>query len=106
MRLFPLIIPPDFFQAGLGTTEPTHSKLNSQISVLARFPIAPVCIGLVLGPMTEKSFRQASMLFKGHFYLMLKRPIALSLLLLAAAFLIFIVYRGRKLPASMEPEKD
>jgi putative tricarboxylic transport membrane protein len=71
-----------------------------------RFPVAPLLIGLVLGPITEKSFRQASILFKGNFLLMIERPITLSLLLMALVFLIFIGFRGKKLPSTMKVEQD
>jgi putative tricarboxylic transport membrane protein len=71
-----------------------------------RFPVAPLLIGLVLGPITEKSFRQASILFKGNFLLMIERPITLSLLLMALVFLIFIGLRGKKLPSTMKVEQD
>jgi putative tricarboxylic transport membrane protein len=59
------------------------------------FPVAPLVIGLVLGPMTENSFRQSFMMFRGQAHLFLGRPIALALLVATIAFIIYI-YRGRE----------
>jgi putative tricarboxylic transport membrane protein len=52
-----------------------------------RYPIAPFIIGLVLGPTTENSLRQTLLMFKGDISLIAGRPLSLTLLVLAAAFL-------------------
>lgn len=54
-----------------------------------KFPIAPFIIGIVLGPTTENSVRQTLMLFKGNPLLILGRPIAMTLLALAIAFIVY-----------------
>ena len=54
-----------------------------------KYPIAPLIIGLVLGPTTENSVRQTLMMFRGNLFLMTERPIAMALLGLAAAFIIY-----------------
>ena len=54
-----------------------------------KFPIAPLIIGIVLGPTTENSVRQTLMMFKGDLLLMTGRPVAMALLILAAAFLVY-----------------
>ena len=54
-----------------------------------KFPIAPLIIGIVLGPTTENSVRQTLMLFKGNPLLMAGRPVAMALLTLAAAFIVY-----------------
>ena len=54
-----------------------------------KFPIAPFIIGVVLGPMTETSFRQTLMMFKGNMGLIINRPIASTFLSLAAAYIIY-----------------
>ena len=56
---------------------------------LWKFPIAPFIIGLVLGPTTENSLRQTLLMFKGDVTLVADRPLALTLLALAAAFLAY-----------------
>jgi len=52
-----------------------------------KFPIAPFIIGIVLGPTTENSVRQTLMLFKGNPFLIVGRPVAMTLLALAIAFI-------------------
>jgi len=65
-----------------------------------KFPIAPLIIGLVLGPTTENSVRQTLMMFRGNPLLMTGRPVAMALLILAAAFLVYKFvspYFGKKI---------
>ncbi|MCC7483663.1 MAG: tripartite tricarboxylate transporter permease [Burkholderiales bacterium] len=54
-----------------------------------KFPIAPFIIGLVLGPTTENSLRQTMLMFKGDASHLAERPIAVTMLLLAAAFVAY-----------------
>lgn len=54
-----------------------------------KYPIAPFIIGLVLGPTTENSLRQTLLMFKGDVTLIVDRPLSLTLLALAAAFLAY-----------------
>src|SRR3989304_733495 len=54
-----------------------------------KFPIAPFIIGVVLGPTTENSLRQSLMMFNGDLSLIMARPISVTFLALAAAFLGF-----------------
>jgi len=54
-----------------------------------KFPIAPLIIGVVLGPMTENSVRQTLMMFKGNMGLIVDRPIAVTFLSLAAAYIVY-----------------
>ena len=53
------------------------------------YQIAPLIIGLILGPMTENSLRKTLMLFKGSLYPFLDRPIAMVFLSLALAVIVF-----------------
>lgn len=65
-----------------------------------KFPIAPLIIGIVLGPTTENSVRQTLMMFRGNLLLITGRPIAMVLLGLAAAFLVYKFvspYFGKKI---------
>jgi putative tricarboxylic transport membrane protein len=51
------------------------------------FPLAPVILGLVLGPLMEKSLRRAMALSGGEWRILFDSPIALTLWILAAASL-------------------
>ncbi|HWL82016.1 MAG TPA: tripartite tricarboxylate transporter permease [Roseomonas sp.] len=44
------------------------------------FPIAPILLGYVLGPMVEENFRRAMLLSRGHFSVFVERPISAGIL--------------------------
>jgi putative tricarboxylic transport membrane protein len=70
-----------------------------------KFPIAPFIIGIVLGPTTENSVRQTFMLFKGNPLLIVDRPVSLTLLLIAAAFILYKLISplfGKKIEIKVE----
>jgi putative tricarboxylic transport membrane protein len=45
-----------------------------------KFDLAPLLLGLVLGPMIEKDFRQSLFIARGDIWLILNRPITMALL--------------------------
>jgi len=55
------------------------------------FPVAPIIIGVVLGPMFEINMRKTLVMFDGSFSLIFTQPIAASLLL-AAVVVIYISF--------------
>jgi putative tricarboxylic transport membrane protein len=57
------------------------------------FPLAPMIIGLILGPMAENSMRQALVISMGDFTTFLTRPISGSILLIAALLLLLPYFR-------------
>ena len=58
-----------------------------------KYPVAPLVVGLILGPMAENSFRKTLLMFHGSLVPMVERPIAMTILLAAAAFIVTrIVY--------------
>ncbi|MGD9943149.1 MAG: tripartite tricarboxylate transporter permease [Burkholderiaceae bacterium] len=63
------------------------------------FPVAPLVVGLILGPMMEQSMRQALTISQGEWSTFFTRPLSGLLLLIAAALLvgpwIWRWYRGR-----------
>jgi putative tricarboxylic transport membrane protein len=52
------------------------------------FPIAPVIIGMILGPMAEIQFRRGIQISQGDVMAFIERPISLALLLTALLLLI------------------
>lgn len=52
------------------------------------FPIAPILLGLILGPMLEENFRRALLVQRGDFMGFFYRPISGTLLILTAVILI------------------
>ena len=59
------------------------------------YPLAPMIVGLILGPMAESQFRRALQISLGDSWVFFKHPGSASLLALAAAALIApMVFRG------------
>jgi putative tricarboxylic transport membrane protein len=52
------------------------------------FPIAPIIIGMILGPMAEIQFRRGIQISQGDVMTFIERPISLALLLIALVLLI------------------
>lgn len=52
------------------------------------FPIAPVIVGLILGPLAEAQFRNAMSIGEGHWMVFLERPMSATLLAIVALVLI------------------
>ena len=52
------------------------------------FPVAPVIIGMILGPLAEEQFRRALLVSDGDYGAFLERPFAVVLFLLAIAALV------------------
>ena len=59
------------------------------------FPLAPMIIGLILGPMAENSMRQALVISMGDFTTFLTRPISGSILVIATLLLLLPYLRNR-----------
>ncbi len=57
------------------------------------YPLAPLVLALVLGPLLEKSFRQSVIASQGSLDIFFERPIAASLLALAAVLMLIPVIR-------------
>jgi len=60
----------------------------------AKFPVSPVVLGMILGTMIEKNLRATIMM--GGYSLFLRRPLSLSLLLLALASVAVPLVRERR----------
>lgn len=71
-----------------------------------RYPIAPFIIGVVLGPTTENSLRQTLLMFKGDVALIVDRPLAVTMLSLAMAFIAYrLIARFRGKPIALKVEE-
>ncbi|MBB4284830.1 tripartite tricarboxylate transporter permease [Roseospira goensis] len=64
------------------------------------YPLAPLVLALVLGPLMEKAFRQALISAQGDPMTFLERPLSASFLVLAAVFFLLPLLKGlRRRPA-------
>ena len=52
------------------------------------FPVAPLIIGLILGPMAEQSLRQALTISMGNYSTFVTRPLSAAILFIAVALLV------------------
>ncbi|MDH5590528.1 MAG: tripartite tricarboxylate transporter permease, partial [Gemmatimonadota bacterium] len=69
-----------------------------------RFPLAPVILGLVLGPLMEKNLRRSMALSGGEWGILFDSPVALTLWGMAAASLVIPPLLARRTP--LPPEAD
>jgi putative tricarboxylic transport membrane protein len=74
--------------------------------VLRRFgyPVIPVLLGLILGPMLEANFRRALILSEGDPLIFISSPISVGLLLAAAGFLLYVVRGQRRTMAGLSEQ--
>ncbi len=61
------------------------------------FPLSPILLALILGPMAEANLRRSLVVSGGDFSIIVSRPIAVGLLILAVASLAASVYNHRKI---------
>ncbi|ASP23553.1 tripartite tricarboxylate transporter TctA family protein (plasmid) [Antarctobacter heliothermus] len=66
------------------------------------FPAAPLLLGVILGPMLEENLRRAMLIARGDLTTFFTRPISLTLLLVTAAIVLFLVVVGIR---DMKPAK-
>ncbi len=57
------------------------------------FPLAPVALTLILGPLMERGLRQSLEISRGDFTIFFTRPISLGLLAIAALFVLSATFR-------------
>ena len=56
------------------------------------FPVAPILLGYVLGPLVEENFRRALVLSRGHLGVFFERPISLAFMVLCIALILLQVF--------------
>lgn len=64
------------------------------------YPIAPIVLGAILGPMAESSFRQGVLISRGDPLAFAASPISLVLITLILAVLVFPLWRRRRQASS------
>lgn len=60
------------------------------------FPVAPLLIGFILGPIVEVGMRQSLIISRGSIDIFFTRPIALACLLLAALVVVWVAIRQNR----------
>ena len=74
------------------------------IFLALEFPVSPIVLGFVLGPMLEENFRRALLISRGQLSVFIERPISATFVSLAALLLLAQVYsyirRIRRVPVA------
>lgn len=61
------------------------------------FPLSPILLALILGPMSESNFRRFMQIAKGNFMSIFSHPICVAFIVLSIASLVFSVINQRKI---------
>ena len=73
------------------------------------FPVSPIVLGYVLGPMLEENFRRALLISRGDLGIFIQRPISATFVAISALLLLlqFVAYLRRlRVPKAMMPSGD
>jgi len=62
------------------------------ICLALKFPVSPIVLGFVLGPMLEQNFRRAMLLERGDLTTLVTRPISAAFLSISALLILFQVF--------------
>lgn len=66
----------------------------------ADYPLAPLVLALVLGPLMEKSFRQTLVMEQGNIFAFVERPLSATFMVLALAFFLLPLLKYFRKPGS------
>ena len=70
------------------------------------YPLSPILLALILGPMAEANLRRALVISNGDFNVLFSRPIAVGLMILAVISLVLAIRGHKKVEAKLaEQEK-
>ncbi len=70
------------------------------------YPLSPILLALILGPMAEANLRRALVISNGDFNILFSRPIAVGLMILAVISLVLAIRGHKKVEAKLaEQEK-
>lgn len=70
-----------------------------------KFPVSPIVLALILGPMAESEFRRSLLLSQGSYSIFYTRPICLVILTITVASVIWSYIKQRKVKASSVTEE-
>jgi hypothetical protein len=61
------------------------------------YPLSPILLALILGPMAESNLQRALVISSGHASILFSRPIAVVLMVLAVTFLVLSFFTHQKI---------
>ena len=72
----------------------------------AKYPLAPVVIGIILGPLLENNLRRSLLISQDGYWIFLERPVAASLLVINVALIIGALVFAHRRKSKPGPEKE
>lgn len=69
------------------------------------YPLSPILLALILGPMAESNLRRALVISSGDFGILFSRPIAVTLMILAVVSLILAIRGHQKVEAKLAEQE-
>jgi putative tricarboxylic transport membrane protein len=60
------------------------------------FPVAPLCLSLILGPIAENSLRQSMIISRGDVTIFFTRPISLILIIVTIVSVVYLVIQEKR----------
>lgn len=70
-----------------------------------KFPVSPILLSLILGPMAESNLRRALLISEGSWSIFITRPISAALLVLAVLSIISALIRQRKIDRKVQAQE-
>lgn len=70
------------------------------------FPLSPIVLALILGPMAEGNFRRSLVMSQGDFMIFFERPISCIFILIAIISIIIPLYKSIKLYLKKDAKQD
>lgn len=76
--------------------------LGGYILLRNDFPVTPLLLARILGPLAETSMRQSLILSRGSYLIFFTRPISLIFILLTVASIVFAIYKKKIVPVELD----
>ena len=70
------------------------------------FPLGPMIIGFILGPMAETNLRRGLMAVDGNIFAFFQKPIALAFFAATILSIVFTVVQNKKVRMRIENDKE
>jgi len=76
------------------------------LMIRAKFPLSPILLALILGPMAESNLRRSLTVSQGDPSILLSRPIAIGLYIIALLSIISSVIKQKKIRKRLESQSQ
>jgi putative tricarboxylic transport membrane protein len=70
-----------------------------------QYPLSPILLALILGPMAEANLRRSMVVSGGDWHILFSRPIAVGLMILGVAFMVASVFNHKRIEKRLAAAK-